>query len=137
MNFLKIINEGSEGELGFFVFRAFLNGDKIDFECLLKPEFKTKEKKPRAITQTSGIQFDYWTVYSEVCDEMGLGDFQVQPASQHYQNIPIGVKGAYTQTSFFTTGSVSSILPAGALKNVYPVPVLLMVYPHRVASEGS
>ena len=95
MNVLKILNEGSDGELGFFVFKAFLNRDKIDFECLLKPELKIKEKKPRAITQTSGIQFDYWTVYSEVCDEMGLGDFQVQPASQHYQNIPIGVKGAY------------------------------------------
>ena len=95
MNFLKVINEGSNGELGFFVFRAFLNGDKIDFECLLKPEFKIKEKKPRAITQTSGIQLDYWNAYFEVCDEMGLGDFQVQPASQHYQNIPIGVKGAY------------------------------------------
>ena len=95
MNFLKFINEGSDGELGIFVFRAFLNGDKIDFECLLKPESKIKEKKPRAITQTSGIQLDYWNAYFEVCDEMGLGDFQVQPASQHYQNIPIGVKGAY------------------------------------------
>lgn len=140
MNFLKFINEGSDGELGFFVFRAFLNGDKsglraegesdsvpvyceqprIDFECLLKPEFKIKEKKPRAITQTSGIQLDYWNAYFEVCDEMGLGDFQVQPASQHYQNIPIGVKGAYIkQTMSVKDGYVATEIFIGNDKAKY------------------
>jgi len=95
LNAVDTINKHAIDGFGIFVFKAILNGDKIDFECLLKPEFKIKEKKPRAITQTSGIQLDYWNAYFEVCDEMGLGDFQVQPASQHYQNISIGVKGAY------------------------------------------
>lgn len=95
LNAVDTINKHAIDGFGIFVFKAILNGDKIDFECLLKPEVKIKEKKPRAITQTSGIQLDYWNAYFEVCDEMGLGDFQVQPASQHYQNIPIGVKGAY------------------------------------------
>ena len=44
MNFLKTINESSAGELGIFVFKAFLNGDKIDFECLLKPEIKERQR---------------------------------------------------------------------------------------------
>ena len=70
-----------------------MNGDKMDFECLLKPELK--EKKTRGITKTMGIQYDYWKVYSDVCDEMGEGDYQVKPASQHYQNVSIGFKGAF------------------------------------------
>lgn len=120
MNVLRIINESSDGELGIFVFKAFLNGDKLDFECLLKPEIKEKQKRAKTITQTGGIQFDYWTSYFDVCDELGLGDFQVQPASQHYQNISIGVKGAYIkQTVSVKDGYVATEIFIGNDKEKY------------------
>lgn len=120
LNAVDTINKHAIDGFGIFVFKAILNGDKIDFECLLKPEFKIKEKKPRAITQTSGIQLDYWNAYFEVCDEMGLGDFQVQPASQHYQNIPIGVKGAYIkQTMSVKDGYVATEIFIGNDKAKY------------------
>ena len=120
MNFLKTINESSAGELGIFVFKAFLNGDKIDFECLLKPEIKERPKRARTITKTGEIQYDYWKAYSEICDEMGEGDFQIPPASRHYQNITIGVKGAYIkQTISIKDNYVASEIFIGNDKELY------------------
>ncbi|MEE3350544.1 MAG: DUF4268 domain-containing protein [Candidatus Gastranaerophilaceae bacterium] len=120
MNVLRTINECSTGDLGIFVFKAFLNGEKIDFECLLKPELKEKHKKARTITKTGETQYDYWKEYSEVCDEMGEGDFQVEPASRHYQNIPIGVKGAYIkQTISIKDNYVASEIFIGNDKELY------------------
>ena len=120
MNVLKVVNESSTGDLGIFVFKAFLNGDKMDFECLLKPELKEKQKREKTITKTGGIQYDYWKVYSEVCDEMGEGDYQIKPASQHYQNIPIGLKGAYIkQTISVKDNYVASELFIGDNKQLF------------------
>lgn len=120
MNVLKAVNESSTGDLGIFVFKAFLNGDKMDFECLLKPEIKEKPKRAKTISKTGEIQFDYWKIYSEVCDEMGEGDFQIQPAIQHFQNIPIGVKGAYIkQTISIKDNYVASEIFIGNNKQLF------------------
>ncbi|MBR1626474.1 MAG: DUF4268 domain-containing protein [Bacteroidales bacterium] len=120
MNVLRLINEGSTGDLGIFVFRAFLNNDKMDFECLLKPELKEKQKKAKTITKTGEIQYDYWKIYSEVCDEMGEGDFQIEPASQHYQNLPIGKKGVYIkQTMSVKDNYVASEIFIGNNKQLF------------------
>ena len=120
MNVLRTINDSSTGDLGIFVFKAFLNGDKMDFECLLKPELKGKEKKARGITKTMGIWYDYWKAYSEVCDEIGEGDYQVKPATQHYQNISIGLAGAYIkQTVGVKSNYVASELFIGNNKQLF------------------
>lgn len=119
MNLLKFINDNSNNNgLGIFVFKAFLNGDKMDFECLLKPEYK--EKCAKAMTKTGETQLDYWTAYSTVCDDMGYGDFQVIPAAQHYQNIPIGVKGAYIkQTISIKENYIATEIFIGNDKKLY------------------
>lgn len=95
MNFLKIINDSSNGELGFFVFKAFLNGDKIDFECLLKPELVVKQKREvNTNTPSKQLQKTYWELYIELCDASDYPDMQIKDAlPRHYQNISIGKAG--------------------------------------------
>ena len=68
---------------GIFVIKAFLNGDKIEFNCILKPEHSINRNTPCKI-----IQKQYWEKYFEICDEMAL-DLQVNPQYQHWQYLPI------------------------------------------------
>ena len=117
---VRAINKYATSGFGIFVFKAFLNGDKIDFECILKPELKPNKDKIKTISKTGGIQLDYWKVYAEVCDEMGEGDFQITPESQHYQNIPIGVKGIYIkQTISIKNNYIASEIFIGNNKGLY------------------
>lgn len=68
---------------GIFVIKAFLNGDKIEFNCILKPEHSINKNTPCKI-----MQKQYWEKYFEICDEMAL-DLQVNPQYQHWQYLPI------------------------------------------------
>ena len=68
---------------GIFVIKAFLNVDKIEFNCILKPEHSINRNTPCKI-----IQKQYWEKYFEICDEMAL-DLQVNPQYQHWQYLPI------------------------------------------------
>ncbi|MBR2507375.1 MAG: DUF4268 domain-containing protein [Clostridia bacterium] len=120
LNQIKTINKYAVTGFGIFVFKVFLNDDKIDVKCILKPELKPKKEKIKTISKTGGIQLDYWNVYAEVCDEMGEGDYQIKPASQHYQNIPIGLKGAYIkQTISVKDNYVASELFIGDNKQLF------------------
>lgn len=90
---VKTLNEGLKGNCGIFVIKAVLNGDKMDFECLLKPQIQ--EKKTRVVntnTPAKQLQFEYWQAYFEKCDEL-QSEMQVNPAPRHYQYIGIGKKG--------------------------------------------
>jgi len=79
--------------LGIFVFKASLNGDKMDVKCLLKPELKQKKKAVRNDNAPAKLlQKAYWDKYFEVCDEL-QSEMQVNPKNQHWQYIPIGKRG--------------------------------------------
>ena len=68
---------------GIFVIKAFLNVDKIEFNCILKPEHSINRNTPCKI-----MQKQYWEKYFEICDEMAL-DLQVNPQYQHWQYLPM------------------------------------------------
>ena len=91
LNAVKTINKHAVKGFGVFVFKAFLNEDKIDFECLLKPELKAKQTRNNE-TPAKLLQKAYWEKYFGICDNL-QSEMQVMPAPQHYQYISIGKKG--------------------------------------------
>lgn len=76
---------------GVFIIKAVINGDKIEFEPILKPEAPTKQIRNEN-TPAKLLQKAYWEKYFEICDGL-QSDMQVNPAPQHYQYISIGKKG--------------------------------------------
>ena len=76
---------------GIFIIKAVLNGEKIEFEPILKPEIPSKQVRNKN-TRAKLLQKAYWEKYFEICDEL-QSEMQVNPAPQHYQYIPIGKKG--------------------------------------------
>ncbi len=93
MNTLSLFNNSSNGKFEIFVFKASLNGNKIDFECLLKPRLKEKRVKNED-TPTKKLQKKYWEQYIPECDMSENPDMQInKPEAQHYQNVPIGKYG--------------------------------------------
>lgn len=92
MRALNVINKGDTA-LKIFVFKAYLNEDKIGFECLLKPDLKEKTKRT-VNTQTPAklLQKAYWDVYFAECDEQ-QSEMQVTPYPRHYQNVSIRKAG--------------------------------------------
>lgn len=76
---------------GIFIIKVLLNEDKIDFECILKPEIPTKQVR-NLNTPAKLMQKAYWDKYFEICDNL-QSEMQVIPAPQHYQYISIGKKG--------------------------------------------
>ncbi|MBR5544831.1 MAG: DUF4268 domain-containing protein [Clostridia bacterium] len=90
---VNALNNGLKDNCGVFVIKAFLNGDKMDFKCLLKPQIQ--EKKQRVVntnTPAKQLQLEYWQAYFDKCDEL-QSEMQVTPAPRHYQYIGIGKKG--------------------------------------------
>ena len=91
VNTVKNLN--GKGRLEVFIFRAYLNEDKPEFECLLKPELKEKRKRTvNTETPAKQLQKAYWEVYFEECDKE-QSEMQVTPYPRHYQNVPIGKAG--------------------------------------------
>ena len=86
---------------GIFVFKAYLNGDKMEFKSLVQP---TKTAKRHSETDTKQIQAGYWQKYFEICDSLE-SDMQVKPASQHWQYISIGKAGVSIQLTINTQQS--------------------------------
>ena len=72
---------------GIFVIKAFLNGDKIEFNCILKPEHSINKNTPCKI-----MQKQYWEKYFEICDEL-QSEMQVEPKPQHFQYLSLGKRG--------------------------------------------
>lgn len=107
MNVLKTINKHATSGFGIFVFKASLNDNKIDFNCLLKPEIKQHSKR-NTETPAKTLQLEYWQKYFEICDEL-TSEMQINPKPQHYQYISIGKSGvqimqtANTQNGYVAT----------------------------------
>jgi len=94
---VKLLNEHFTKGCGIFLIKAFLNGDKMEFEILAKPNKNAKN----SATETKLIQLNYWTKYFEICDSLNC-DLQVKPAPQHWQYIPIGKAGVSIQLTINT-----------------------------------
>ncbi len=93
MNVIKFLNNDRKKGCNLFVFKAFLNEDKIDFKCLLKPELHIKREKNEN-TPAKLIQKEYWEKYIEICDSSEYPDMQISNAlPQHFQYIGIRKKG--------------------------------------------
>lgn len=92
----KTLNMHSSYGMKIFVFKAILNDDKIDFECLLKPDFKAKAKKrtKNENTPTKLLQKTYWEQYIDICDASEYPEMQIKEAlPRHYQYVSIGKAG--------------------------------------------
>ena len=67
----KALNHFAIKGIKIFIFKAFLNGDKMGFECLLKPELNDKKSYTRNENTPAKIfQKEYWEKYFEICDEL-------------------------------------------------------------------
>lgn len=95
---VKSLNSFLVKGCGIFLFKAHLNGNKIEFETLIQPQKTTKRNSE---TDTMQLQLNYWTKYFEICDSLEC-DLQVKPASQHWQYIPIGKTGVSIQLTINT-----------------------------------
>lgn len=91
INIAKTLNNFNQNYCGIFVIKTVLNGDKIEFKPILKPEIPIKQIRNNN-TPAKQIQKEYWDRYFEVCDEL-QSEMQINPAPQHYQYISIGKKG--------------------------------------------
>jgi len=85
---------------GIFLVKACLNDDKLEFKCLLKPEFKIKNKYSYN-TPAKKLQNEYWQRYAEICDELA-SDNQVSPRYQHWQYLPMHKEGVCLMLSINT-----------------------------------
>ena len=89
----KALNHFAIKGIKIFIFKAFLNGDKMGFECLLKPELNDKKSYTRNENTPAKIfQKEYWEKYFEICDEL-QSEMQVNPKPQHFQYLPMGKRG--------------------------------------------
>lgn len=89
----KALNHFAIKGIKIFIFKAFLNGDKMEFECLLKPELSDKRSYTRNENTPAKIfQKEYWQKYFEICDEL-QSEMQVEPKPQHFQYLSLGKRG--------------------------------------------
>lgn len=95
---IKSLNSFLIKGCGIFLFKAYLNGNKMAFEPLVLPN---KMAKRNSNTDTKQLQLGYWQKYFEICDSLE-SDLQVKPASQHWQYIPIGKAGVSIQLTINT-----------------------------------
>src|SRR5574344_818498 len=92
------INKYADNKFGLFIFKASLIDDKVEFNCLLKPD---KKSLGNNFTYAKEIQNKYWQKYFEICDEIG-SDMQVSPKYQHWQYLGMGKKGVGLMLSVST-----------------------------------
>lgn len=99
MRIVNLINENTRSGFGIFVFKASLVDNKINIECLSKPKLKVKNSNGG---KAKKFQLEYWKKYSEVCDSLGEGDYQIIPKPQHWQYLPLGKTGVSIQLTLNT-----------------------------------
>ena len=81
---VTILNQNFDKKsFGIFIIKACLNEDKMEFNCILKPEHSINKNTPCKV-----LQKQYWEKYFEICDELAL-DLQVNPQYQHWQYLPM------------------------------------------------
>lgn len=118
LNTVKRLN--GKGGLDLFIFKASLNEDKIEFECLLKPEVKEKIKRTvNTETPAKLLQKAYWDIYFEECDKE-QSEMQIDPKPRHYQNVSIGKAGVQIlQTINTQSNYVASEIAINSNKEIF------------------
>ena len=105
-----------------FIFKAYLNEDKTEFECLLKPQLKEKTKRTvNTDTPAKQLQQSIWEKYIEICDASEYPDMQIKEAlPRHYQPISIQKAGVQIlQTLNTQKGYVASELAINNDKEIF------------------
>lgn len=87
VNAINGLNKFSKKGIKFFIFKALLKDNKMNFECVLKPD-----KVHRVETTAKQYQLEYWQKYSDMCKKLGL-DIPINPQTQHWQYIAMGKRG--------------------------------------------
>lgn len=77
---------------------------------LMKKIISNEYGKPDILNNSKGgkakqLQLEYWTKYSEICDLLGEGDYQIIPKPQHWQYLPLGKTGISFQLTINTRDS--------------------------------
>lgn len=105
---------------GIFIIKTVLNGDKIEFKPLLKPEIPIKRVKNEN-TPAKTLQKEYWNLYIEICDGSEHPDMQIKEAApQHFQNVSIQKNGVQIlQTVNTQNNFVASEIAINNNKSVY------------------
>ena len=82
---ILFFNRTRSKNVGIFVFKAILNEDKIEFECIIKPPKVLRTKNE----DSDKFYMDYWNKYSEICNKIDK-DVQVRPQPKRWQMIGVG-----------------------------------------------
>ena len=111
LNAIAHLNSMIVKNAGMFVLKAVLNEDKIEFIPIVAPEVKQKTaaRTVNRDTATKNLQFEYWQKYAEICDKLGLGDLQINPAHQHYQDIKTGKGGSQLFITLNTQQNLAAV----------------------------
>ena len=98
MRVVNLINKNANSGFGIYVFKVDSNENQIFIKCLAKPQIKKVSQGGKA----KQFQLEYWEKYSEVCDSLGEGDYQIIPKPQHWQYLPLGKTGVSIQLTLNT-----------------------------------
>ena len=124
LNTVTTMNKFAVKGYGIFIFKVFLNEDKIDVKCILKPEIKN----------IGGIakqcQLSYWKEFNKIIIEKNLG-WKISPKTQHWQYLPIGKRGVSIMISVNTQ---EKLVGADLIVN-YDESIYNNLYSHREEIE--
>ena len=99
LNTVRTINKYAAKGFGIFIFKAFLNNDKIDIKCILKPELKNEGGIAKQ------CQLTYWTEFNKINIQKKLG-WKISPKTQHWQYLPMGKRGVSIMISVNTQDKI-------------------------------
>lgn len=90
LKYVLFFNRTRAKNVGIFVFKASLNEDQIQFECILKPN---KVSKYQSGEDTEKFYLDHWNKYSEICNKFDI-NMQVKPLPKRTTFVSVGTSKA-------------------------------------------
>lgn len=116
LKYVLFFNRTRTKNVGIFVFKASLNEDQMQFECILKPN---KTSKISSGEDTEKFYLDHWNRYVETCKQFDILNMIVKPIPKRSTFVSIGNANVkIMQTVSKKSGFVSSELYITD-KNIY------------------
>ncbi len=116
LKYIKFFNNTRSKNTGIFLFKASLNEDQIEFNCILKPN---KISKGQSGEDTEKFYLDHWNRYVETCKQFDILNMIVKPIPKRSTFVSIGNANVkIMQTVSKKSGFVSSELYITD-KNIY------------------
>ena len=116
LKYVLFFNRTRAKNVGIFVFKASLNEDQMQFECILKPN---KTSKISSGEDTENFYLDHWNRYVETCKQFDILNMIVKPIPKRSTFVSIGNANVkIMQTVSKKSGFVSSELYITD-KNIY------------------